>query len=194
MKNLTTLSIVTVILFIGSGCAGIHYRTGVNYLEQQKYQDAIDSFNTILEKNPEYPKVYTQLGIAHYKTEMYAQSISELETAKRLQRSDKSARLYLGMAYLRYGNIDDAITEWNSYLEKFPYDNVSEKLRNGITVLESDETLPETVDLVTSSIETIVAQEEKIRDMDYYYRWPYTYIRHRDFGYGRRYPGFRSCD
>jgi hypothetical protein len=91
------------------------------------------------------------------------------------------------MAYLRYGNIDDAITEWNSYLEKFPYDNVSEKLRNGITVLESDETLPETVDLVTSSIETIVAQEEKIRDMDYYYR-------HRDFGYGRRYPGFRSCD
>jgi tetratricopeptide (TPR) repeat protein len=165
----------------------MHYSIGVNYLEQQKYQDAIDSFNTVLEKNPEYPKVYTLLGIAHYKKEMYAQAISELETAKRLQRSDKSARLYLGMAYLRYGNIDDAITEWNSYLEKFPYDNVSEQLRNGITVLESDETLPETVDLVTSSIEIIVAQEEKIRDMDYYYR-------HRGFGYGHRYPGFRSCD
>jgi len=194
MKNLTTLSIVTVILFIGSGCAGMHYGTGVNYLEQQRYQDAIDSFNTVLEKNPEYPKVYTLLGIAHYKKEMYAQAISELETAKRLQRSDKSARLYLGMAYLRYGNIDDAITEWNSYLEKFPYDNVSEQLRNGITVLESDKTLPEIVDSVTRSIETIVALEEKIRDMDYYYRVGNFGYRPRGFGYGHRYPGFRSCD
>ncbi len=190
MKNLTTLLVVIVSLFIGSGCVGINYRKGVNYLEQQKYQDAIDSFNTVLEKNPEYSKVHTQLGIAHYKTEMYAQAIFELETAKRLQRSDKSARLYLGMAYLRYGNIGDAITEWNSYLEKFPYDNVSEILRNSITVLESDETLPETVDLVTSSIETIVAQEEKIRDMDYYPRY-------RDFGYGHRHfhhLSLRPCD
>ncbi len=90
MKNLTTLSIVTVILFIGSGCAGMHYRTGVNYLEQQKYQDAIDSFNTVLEKNQEYPKVYTQIGIAHYKTEMYAQAISELETAKDFKEAIKA--------------------------------------------------------------------------------------------------------
>ena len=194
MKNLMSIPIVSICLIISIGCAGMHYGTGVGHLKQQNYKDAIDSFNTVLEKNPEYPNAHTQLGIAYYKTEMYDQAISELQTAKRLQSSDKSARLYLGMAYLRYGNIDDAITEWNSYLEKFPYDNVSEQLRNGITVLESDKTLPEIVDSVTRSIETIVALEEKIRDMDYYYRVGNFGYRPRGFGYGHRYPGFRSCD
>ncbi len=167
MKNLTTLSIVTVILFIGSGCAGMHYGTGVGHLKQQNYKDAIDSFNTVLEKNPEYPSAHTQLGIVYYKTGRYEQAISELKTARKLQDSDKRARLFLGMAYLRHGKMGDSINEWDSYLEMFPSDNVSEILRKNIVVLKSGKVLPGTADLMTDSIENVITQEEKIRDMDY---------------------------
>ncbi len=180
MKNLRTLSIVLISLIIFIGCAGMHYGTGVSQLKQQNYKDAIDSFNTVLEKNPEYPNAHTQLGISYYKTETYEQAISELQTARKLQDSDKRARLFLGMAYLKHGKMGDSINEWDSYLEMFPSDNVSEILRKSIVVLKSDEVLPGTADLMTDSIENVITQEDKIRDMDYYYRV-------RSFGYRHSY-------
>jgi tetratricopeptide (TPR) repeat protein len=180
MKNLRTLPIVLISLIIFSGCAGMHYGTGVGHLKQQNYKDAIDSFNTVLEKNPEYPSAHTQLGIVYYKTGRYEQAISELKTARKLQDSDKRARLFLGMAYLRHGKMGDSINEWDSYLEMFPSDNVSEILRKNIVVLKSGKVLPGTADLMTDSIENVITQEDKIRDMDYYYRV-------RSFGYRHSY-------
>jgi len=194
MKNLMSLPIVSICLIISIGCAGMHYGTGVGHLKQQNYKDAIDSFNTVLEKNPEYPNAHTQLGIAYYKTEMYDQAISELQTARKLQNSDKRARLFLGMSYLKHGKMDDSINEWDSYLDLFPSDNVSEILRKNIVVLKSAKVLPGTADLMTDSIENVITQEDKIRDMDYYYRHRDFGYGHRGFGYGHRYPGFRSCD
>ncbi|MFQ5964991.1 MAG: tetratricopeptide repeat protein [Candidatus Scalinduaceae bacterium] len=190
MKNLITLLTISIILIVVSGCAGIQYGRGVSYLKQQRYSEAIDSFNAVLEKNQEYPKAHTQLGIAYYKSELYKQAISELKTAKELRSNDKRARLFLGMSYLRYGKIDDTIIEWSSYLKMFPYDNMSEQLRNGIAVLESSEILPETVDLITGNIETIIAQEDRIRDTIYYYRV-------RNFGHRYRFShfhGYYPCD
>ncbi len=194
MKNLTTLSIVSICMIVFIGCAGMHYGTGVSHLKQQNYKDAIDSFNTVLEKNPEYPNAHTQLGIAYYKTGRYEQAISELETAKKLRGSGKRARLFLGMAYLRHGKMDDAINEWDSYLEMFPFGNVSELLRKGIVILKSSEILPETVDLMTGSIETVIAMEDNVRDTIYYYRVIYGHVprllHHHGYYYGYYYP----CD
>lgn len=138
---------------------------GESYLKQEKYPEAISAFKTVLEQNQEYPDAHTKLGIAYYKTGMYEQAISELKAAKALQISDKRARLFLGMAYLKHGKtdnaIDDTIIEWDSYLDMFPADNLSGILQKNITVLKSNEILPETVDLMTSSIEAVIAQEDK---------------------------------
>ncbi len=188
MKNLTTLSIVSICMIVFIGCAGMHYRTGVGYLKQQKYPEAIDSFNTVLENNPEYPNAHTQLGIAYYKTGRYEQAISELETAKKLRGSGKRARLFLGMAYLRHGKMDDAINEWDSYLEMFPFGNVSELLMKGIVILKSSEILPETVDLMTGSIETVIAMEDNVRDTIYYYRIIYGHVPRLLHHHGYYYP------
>ncbi|MFQ5712700.1 MAG: tetratricopeptide repeat protein [Candidatus Scalinduaceae bacterium] len=190
MRKLMELLIVLIFVVIFSGCAGMHYRTGESYLKQQKYPEAINSLETALEKNPGYPKAHTLLGIAYYKTEMYEQAISELKVAKELQISDKRARLFLGMAYLKYGKTDDTIIEWGSHLDISPYDNVSGILQKNITVLKSGEILPETVDLMTSSIETVIAQEDRISDVVPYYRV------NRSFGYrhGYYHHGFFGCD
>jgi tetratricopeptide (TPR) repeat protein len=188
MKNLKTLSTILISLIIFSGCAGMHYGTGMSHLRQREYPEAIDSFKTVLEKKPEYPRAHTQLGIAYYKTKMYEQAISELQTARKLRSSDRRARLFLGMAYLEHGKIDDAIIEWSLYVEMFPYDDVTELLRKGSVTLKSGEVLPETVDLITSSIESIIAQEDRIRDWAYYYRvgnfgYRHHYLHHHGYYY-----------
>lgn len=178
MKNLKTLSIVSISLIVFSGCTSMHYMEGVSSLKQQEYSEAIDSFNTVLEKNPEYSDARTKLGTAYYKAQMYEQAISELEAAKELQSSDKRAKLFLGMAYLRHGYKENAIIEWSSYLEMYPFEDVSEQLNNSIAVLKSGEILPETVDLITGSIENTIEQEDEIRDMAYHYPYHYGFRGH----------------
>ncbi len=83
IKNLIFLLIASVALVNLNSCAWTHYETGKNYLKKQKYGEAIESFNTALEKNPKYSKVHTSLGIAYYKNEMYEKAVSELKAAKK---------------------------------------------------------------------------------------------------------------
>lgn len=187
------IKLLTILIFsmIFSGCLGMQYNTGESYLEQEKYPEAINAFKTILEQNPEYPNAHTQLGIAYYRTGMYEQAISELKAAKELQINDKRARLFLGMVSLKYGKtenaIDDTIAGWESYRDMFPLDNMSGILQKSIAVLKSGEILPATVDLITSSIETAIAQEDK--DLDAIY-----FDRYRDFEYRYQFRhGYYQC-
>ena len=117
---------------------------------------------------------------------MYEQAIFELEAVNELQSSDKRAKLFLGLAYLKHGKKENAIIEWSSHLEMYPSEGVSEQLNKSIAVLKSDEILPETVDLITGSIENTIEHEDEIRDRSYHY--PYHYPYH----YGFR--GHFPCD
>ncbi|MGR3301474.1 MAG: tetratricopeptide repeat protein [Candidatus Scalindua sp.] len=193
MGKLIKLLIILIFSMILSGCLGMQYNTGESYLEQEKYPEAINAFKIILEQNPEYPNAHTQLGIAYYRTGMYEQAISELKAAKELRINDKRAKLFLGMAYLKYGKtddaIDDTIVEWESYRDMFPLDNMSDILQKSIAVLKSGEILPATVDLIASSIEIAIAQEDKNRDAissDRYrsFEYRYQFFRH----------GYYPCD
>lgn len=188
MGKLIKLLIILIFSMLFNGCLGMHYNTGESYLKQEMYPEAISAFKTVLEQNPEYQDAHTQLGIAYYKTGMYEQAIPELKAAKELRISDKRARLFLGMSYLKYGKakgaIDDTIVEWESYLDMFPFDDMSDILQKSITVLKSGEILPETVDLMTSSIETVIAQEDKDRDTIYSDRFRNFGYRHQSFRHG----------
>ncbi len=190
MKNLTILTIILAVLIVLSGCAMTHYGRGVDYLQQQKYSEAIGSFKIALDENPEYQAAHTQLGIAYYQTEMYEQAISEFKTAINLQNRDKKARLFSGLAYLKDGRMDDATTEWNTYLDMFPYDNVSEQLEKSLKVLKSGGPLPETVVLITDGIEERISHEERIREMEYYNSFMHYRYNHHFY----RYHGYYPCD
>ncbi|MFQ5687768.1 MAG: tetratricopeptide repeat protein [Candidatus Scalindua sp.] len=191
MGKLIKLLIILIFSMIFSGCLGMRYNSGESYLRQEKYPESIHAFKTVLEQNPEYPNAQTQLGIAYYKAGMYKQAISQLKAAKERRISDKRARLFLGMAYLKYGKtddaIDDSINEWESYLDMFPADNLSGTLQKNITLLKSGEILPATAELMTSSIETAIAQEDKERDAVYSDRY-------RDFEYRYQFRhGYYQC-
>lgn len=181
MLNLRNISALFVSLTFFVGCAGTHYSSGARYLKQQKYKMAIDSFTQALEKKPKYPKALTLLGIAYYKSEMYEKASSNLKMAKKLNNKDKKARLFLGMTYLKENKTHEAIKEWDSYLEMFPSDKVSSSLKKNKAVIKKGEVSPETVDLMTNTIETIFNLEEEIRENAYYH-----YV-DRDYG---RWHGF----
>ena len=193
MEKLIKLLIILIFSIMFSGCLGAQYNTGESYLDQEKYPEAINAFKIILEQNPEYPNAHTQFGIAYYSTGMHEQAISELKAAKELRINDKWARLFLGMAYLKYGKmedaIDDTIVEWESYRDMFPLDNMSGILQKSIAVLKSGEILPATVELMTSSIETVIAQEDKDSDAIYSDRYRRFEYRYQSFRHG-----YYPCD
>lgn len=113
-----------------------------------------------------------------------------LKPQKELQNNDRKARLFLGMAYLMNGNTDNAITEWSSYLDTFPADNLSGVLLKSISLLTSSEISSETADLMTNSIEALIAQEDKVLDAAPYFRGDRSFR----YGHGFFHHGFLRCD
>ncbi len=168
MIKLRKISALLMALTLFVGCAGMHYNSGVRLLKEQKYDRAIDSFKNVLDKRPEDPKALTMLGVAYYKREMYGKALSNLKMAQKLRGNDKKTILYLGMAYLRDQQIQEALTEWNRYLEMFPSDKVSNSLKRNIAILKKGDAFPETIDLMTSNIETVIDLEKMILEKKYY--------------------------
>ena len=190
MMNLKNISALLMGLIIFVGCARTHYSTGQKFLGQHKYDKAIHSFNTFLEKRPEYPNTHTLLGKAYYKSEMYDKAISNLKIAKSLRTEDKKARLFLGMVYLRDKKIQEAIDEWNLYIEMFPSDKVSDSLEKYIAELKRGEILPKNIDLTTSAMETEIGLEGMVSERPFY-----DYL-HSDYGqrHGFHFNGILGCD
>jgi len=191
MINLRKISALLMASTLFVGCAGMHYNSGVRFLKEQKYDRAIDSFKKVLDKKPEDPKTVTMLGVAYYKREMYGEALSNLRMAKTLRGNDKRSMLYLGMAYLRDKQIQEAITEWNTYLEMFPSDKVSDSLKRNIAILKKGDAFPETVDLMTSNIETVIDLEKMTLEKEYYENLDRDYGHRHIFFFGRSHRGFR---
>ena len=191
MINLRKISALLMALTFFVGCAGMHYNSGVRLLKKQKYDRAIDSFKNVLDKRPEDSKSLTMLGVAYYKKEMYGKALSNLTMANNLRGNDKKTMLYLGMAYLRNKQIQEAITEWNTYLEMFPYDKVSDSLKRNIAILKKGDAFPETVELMTSNIETVIDLERMILEKKYYENLDRDYGHRHIFFHGRFHRRFK---
>tara|TARA_B100000315_G_scaffold237436_1_gene254227 strand:- start:362 stop:937 length:576 start_codon:yes stop_codon:yes gene_type:complete len=191
MINLRKISALLMTLTLFVGCAGMHYHSGVRFLKEQKYDRAIDSFKKALDKRPEDPKALTMLGVSYYKREMYGKALSNLKMAKTLRVNDKRTMLYMSMAYLRDKQIQEAITEWNTYLDMYPSDKVSDSLKRNIAILKKGDAFPETVDLMTSNIETLIDLEKMILEKEYYKNFDRDYGPRYIFFHGRSHRRFK---
>lgn len=87
---------------------------------QEKFAEAIDVYNQLLETNLESPEVYFNLGNAYYKTNQFPKAILNYERAKLLAPDDEDINFNLQVANQR---VVDAIDElpgifitrwWNS--------------------------------------------------------------------------------
>ncbi len=76
--SLVAIGIFIAILFVG--CAN-HIKTGVSYLEAEKYEAAADVFEKEIEQKKYLDEAYRGLGIAQFELGNYAEAIEAFEAA-----------------------------------------------------------------------------------------------------------------
>lgn len=73
------------------------------YIITGNYQRSIGLLEELIAMNPENPILYTKLGLSHLLDGKYLEAIDSLDSALELDENERSAMLYLGLAYKQMG-------------------------------------------------------------------------------------------
>ncbi len=111
-----------------------HINLGRIYTETEKYDNAITEFKTVILLNPNEANAYFMLGELHTKhNENYREAIANLKKGLTINPVYFNARILLGNLYLRVGNIENAVDEFEFALRLDP---TAPDLRNKIQELK----------------------------------------------------------
>jgi tetratricopeptide (TPR) repeat protein len=151
-----------IALAVFSGCTP--YMKGTRQLDHQNYDAAIESFEQELAQNPDNWKARKKLGYAYLKAGRLDQSIAEFQTVVGRQPADHPpttafsfapqqrqtiagqnphdsfSNYYLGLAYLKNGQNEEAISTWRAYRNrKEPL--VEKEIKKQLTLVEISESV-----------------------------------------------------
>ena len=70
-----------------------------------KYEDAVRSFDAIIERYPEDATAWYEKGLALYRLEKYQESLATLEKARTLDPENNDALYHLAASQLALGNV-----------------------------------------------------------------------------------------
>ncbi len=103
------LSVVLSFAFIGvSGqSAKQHYKTGEDFFENGKYDDAIDQYTRAIEIEPDYTKAYTQRALVYSLQKKYKEAADDYERA--LVFVTKDQELYYNAANMHFKIGEDSL-------------------------------------------------------------------------------------
>lgn len=125
-----TISFILTIAFIIAGCSTnmTLYQRGDAYLKNGDYDNAINSFKAVLERNPNDPSALSAIGIAYYNKGNYNDAISHLERAKKADPVQIEPYIYLGMSNEQLGQYEKAMSEYNDCLALKPDKSVVKRI------------------------------------------------------------------
>jgi len=89
-------------------------RSGIEFLHDEYYQEALDQFQKILKSNPTYDKAWSLLGLIHFKKKEYDKACNNYLKAYNLNESDSMNLFFLGHLFIKLDKIENAI----KYLQK----------------------------------------------------------------------------
>jgi tetratricopeptide (TPR) repeat protein len=162
MIHLGIIAAFGVLGLMGCSATTGFVRQGQHALAAGDYDRATQAFSLALVENPQHVGALTSLGIAYYRQEAFEAAIDALERAEALAPDDPRVRLYLGLAYLRQGQIEVARQQLTVLLERMRNRRVAEQTLRTLTVLQ-EATLPESMwEYIAYSLETTVQQEQRI--------------------------------
>jgi tetratricopeptide (TPR) repeat protein len=95
---------------------------GVNQMQQENYEAAIEYLNLAIKIENEYTAAYKNRCLAYLEIEDYTQAITDCTQALNLDTEDSEAYLHRGLAQYRQGNYLDAIADFNQALVLKPND------------------------------------------------------------------------
>lgn len=107
-----------------------YYNRGNDYLNQEKYDEAISDYNKALELDPKHVYAYNNRGLAYQAQGKYDKAMSDYNKA--LELDPKHVRTYnnRGNAYLKQEKLAKAILDYNKALALDPkYANADKNLK-----------------------------------------------------------------
>lgn len=112
------LFLFLLILLLASGpvfAAGPEeiYNKGKEQLKQKKYEAAVKTFTTLIEKDDNNPKAYKDRGFAYLKLHRFDPAISDFKAAKRIDPEIQEVHTNLGAAWFYKKEYKKAIASYN---------------------------------------------------------------------------------
>jgi len=108
-----------ILLLLFTGCAQSFYSQGRKFIEQEKYDSAIDSFYKEIAANPKNAKAWRELGVAFYKKGNYIKGEDALKQANAIN-PDARTNLFLGLIYEKQNDYKKALDAYAASLNLNP--------------------------------------------------------------------------
>ena len=95
------------------GCAA-NVNKGIELLEEEKYEEAVECFEKDIEKGKNLAEAYRGLGLAKYELGEYEEAVEALENASK-NKTEKNATFYSLMAdsYMQVGEYERALAYYS---------------------------------------------------------------------------------
>ncbi len=94
------------------------YMKGLSFFKQKEYRQAIDEFEPLVKKYPDYESGHRILGLSYLQLREYEHAISELQQALQLKQTAVETYLGLAQAYYNLHRFEEAIS---ILIQAFPY-------------------------------------------------------------------------
>lgn len=105
-----------------------YVKAGIEYTNQQKYDEAVQSFLKAIQKNPKNPEGYYGLGGIYNFKEMHHDAEQAFKVAIQLDPTHHNAHYSLGYTYEKLGMKEESEKEYQRYRElKKKFDALLEK-------------------------------------------------------------------
>ena len=96
------------------------FEAGVEFLMQEKYQEAIDNFTRFIEIDPNNAYVYKNRGVALMKLEQYDSAVIDFEKAKSISPNLSGIHSNLGVAWYCKKEYEKAIDNYSAEMKRTP--------------------------------------------------------------------------
>ena len=103
-----------------SNNVSVNYNLGFTYKEMGDYDDAIDSFETVIEQNPDDVLAHNHLGSIYYALKDYEKSISAFKRGLQVDRNHPILNYNLAHSYEDLKNYPDAVRCYEIALKTRP--------------------------------------------------------------------------
>lgn len=96
------------------------FENGVNFLKQDKNQEAVDSFTALIKMAPQNPNAYKNRGVAYMKLNQYDAAINDFEQVKEILPDLKGLYSNLGVAWYYKKDYIQAIENYDKEISLSP--------------------------------------------------------------------------
>jgi tetratricopeptide (TPR) repeat protein len=156
------LPLLSLCGLLGCSASAAFYHQGLRALDAGDYAQATHALSLALVEEPQHVGALTVLGLAHYHQGAVDAAIDALERAQALAPDDPRIQLYLGLAALKQGQVDQARHHFAAFLERTRNRALQEQALRVISVLD-EPTLSDAVRAyLADSLDTVFQQAQQV--------------------------------